>query len=52
LGNKNVFLGLEYLEAKEIMQITKVFHFKFLLKLDFTWVKSLGSLPVRIRSLT
>jgi hypothetical protein len=53
LGKGNSFLGLQYLEAKEIMQISPKFVISnFFLRLDFTWVKSLGSLPVRIRSST
>jgi hypothetical protein len=32
LGNKNSFLGLENMEAKEIVQKSYICHFKFLLK--------------------
>jgi hypothetical protein len=35
LGMKNSFLGLKNLEAKEIMQIAQVCHFKFLFKSGF-----------------
>ena len=35
LGNKYSFFTLKYLEAKKIMQMSKVIHFKFLLKTIF-----------------
>jgi hypothetical protein len=40
LGNGNSFLGLQYLEAKEIMQKNSICHFKFLLKAQFLMVKN------------
>jgi hypothetical protein len=38
LGKKNSCLGLQNLEAKEIVKITLVSHFKFLLKAGFHMV--------------
>jgi hypothetical protein len=35
LGKKNVFLGFQNLEAKEIVQIAQYNHFKFLLTASF-----------------
>ena len=35
LGKKNSFIGLKNLEAKEIVQIARVGHFKFILKVGF-----------------
>jgi hypothetical protein len=38
LGKKNSFIGLQNLEAKEIVQKSQVCHFKFLLKSSFHMV--------------
>ena len=52
LGKKDSFIGLQDLETKKIMKCPKYDISIFCLRLDFTWVISLGSLPVRIRSST
>jgi hypothetical protein len=38
LGKKNLFIGLQNLEAKEIVKKVKVCHLKFLLKASFHMV--------------
>jgi hypothetical protein len=52
LGKKNYFIGLQNLEAKEIVQKPKSIISNFFLRMVFTWFKSFESLPLRIRSST